>query len=145
MNCGQCWGFNMEVIEYKKPFGQTSFLVVMCLGLLVCFYSYYSFDRDYLFTPRPILASLFIPFAVAAVTIGVKKITFDGKQLRIQYGFGYRRIYPIEEIEKITFEDRPEYSGVVVLFYLKNGEKFSRGLTGGNAKPFAEKLKAHFT
>lgn len=135
----------MEMLEYKKPFGHIIFIVAVPLALLVCFYLYYQLDPNYLLRPKAILASLLIPFAVAAFTIGPKKIIFDGNQLRIQYAFGYRRVYPIQEIEKITFEDRAEYSGVVLIFYLKNGKKFSRGITGSDVKPFAQKLSDYFT
>ena len=135
----------MEILEYKKPFGQTTFLVVMCSLMLLVYWIYYQIDPNLLLTPKPILAAPFIPFALLAMTIGVKKITYDGQQLRIQYGFGYRRKYSIQEIEKITFEDRAEYSGAVLIFYLKNGTKFSRGITGSKAKSFAQELQAHFT
>lgn len=145
MSCGPCWEFDMETIEYKKPFGQTVFLVTMCTAMLFLFWFYYNFDREYLFTPRPILASLFLPLALIALTIGVKKITFDGASLRIVYGFGYSRTYPIQDIEKISFRDNEPGKPVAILVYLKNGEKFSRGLTGQNAHDFAQKMKPYFT
>jgi hypothetical protein len=135
----------MPTIQYVKPVRDNLFLVGLVAAISLLFWFYFKFNPLRLLSIDAFGAAGLILFALVALTIGIRKITYDGNTLVLRYSFWYTRKYQAREIEKITFLDRAEYSGVVLLIIFKNGEKFSRGITGSNAKPFAEKLCAYFT
>lgn len=144
-NYGRYLEFSMETIQYTKPVRDNLFLVAMVLVICLAFWFYFKFNPIRLISIDAFGAAGFILFALVALTVGIRKITYDGNTLVLRYSFWYTRKYQAREIEKIAFLDRAEYSGVVLLVILKNGEKFSRGIIGSSAKPFAEKLCAYFT
>lgn len=112
--------------------------------VLITFWLYSILNPIRLLSIDAIGAGLFVVLCGLTFFIGVRKIKYDGKSVTFIYGFGYRRKFFVSEIQKIEFQDR-EQNTVVLLVYFKNGEKFSRGITGIKAKPFAEKLSALFT
>lgn len=113
-------------------------------AVVVVFWFYTIFNPARLYTIQAFGAILFIPFVLGALIIGPTKITFDGKELRIFYLLWKTRTYACTDITKIT-QHRTLNGAVTLCFYLKNGEKFSRGITGKQVYEFADALCAQFT
>lgn len=99
------------------------------------------FIPNILWYPGAICAMVMLFGSVLVLFIGVNKMTYDGRVLVITYGFGYKREIATQEIKNISFKNRGK-NNAILLVYLKNGENFSRGLTGKNAEPFVKELSA---
>lgn len=134
------------MLEYKKPYSHRLFIVAMPEAILFVFWVYSLINPAQLYTVKALGALGLIPFALGALIMGPTKITFDGKTLRISYQLWKTRTHAREEITKIT-QHRTLGDGatVTLCFYLKNGEKFSRGITGKQVYEFADALCAQFT
>lgn len=132
----------MEKITYKKPILDSVFLILMVGLILTLFWFYGYFNPTRLLAVDAIGAGLFVVVSVLVLVTGVRTIEYDGATLTIVYGFGYTRKYSVQEIEKIELQTRPHY--LVILVYLKNGQKFSRGIGGKKAVEFGHKLKARY-
>jgi len=129
----------MKMITYKRPISDLIFLLVMPITIFFILLWKRIFIPHILWYPGAICAMAMLLGSVLVLFIGVSKITYDGKSLIITYGFGYKRVIATQEITTIKFQKKTKH-GAILLVYLKNGEKFSRGLTGKNAESFAKEL-----
>lgn len=133
----------METIEYKKPYWHNIFLSGMVIIIILLFWLYSNINPARLLTTKSLGAALFVIIAIIVFLTGIRKITYDGNVLSLRYGLWYTRKYLVKDIEKIEAQTRAQY--VAILVYLKNGKKFSRGLTTSQkSKDFAQKLATHF-
>ena len=133
----------MATIEYKKPYWHNIFLTGMVVIIILLFWLYSNINPARLLSIDALGAALFIIIAIIAFSTAIRKITYDGNVLSIRYSFWYTRRYQAKDIEKIEFQKRAQY--VAILVYLKNGEKFSRGLaTSKQSQEFAKQLATFF-
>lgn len=134
----------MEILEYKKSYWHTLFLLGMVTTIIGLFWFYSAANPAKLISIKALGAGGFVIIALIVFLTGIRKITYDGTILVLRYGFWYTRRYQAKDIAKIEAQTRAQY--VAILVYLKNGEKFSRGLTTSKeSMEFAQKLASYFT
>lgn len=131
----------MKMITYKRPTSDLIFLILMPIGIFYILRWKRIFIPNILWYPGAICAMVILFGCVLVLFIGISKMTYDGKRLVITYGFGYTREIAAQDITRVGFKKSTKH-GATLLVYLKNGEKFSRGLTGKNAEPFVKELSA---
>lgn len=132
-------------IEYRNSAFSIFFL--FWLSIFGAVWPYF-FGFEQLFPDKILMQfSICIFFAMLCALgwfITIRRITFDGQELKIRYGFWYSRKLHISEIKNITYEPRPVYHGAILLVYPKNQPPFSRALTAAGAENFAKQLSAYF-
>lgn len=131
----------MKMITYKRPTSDLVFLLLMPIVIFFILKWKRIFIPNILWYPGAICAMAMLLGSVLVLFIGVSKMTYDGKSLVITYGFRYTREIAAQDITRVGYKKSMKH-GATLLVYLKNGEKFSRGLTGKNAEPFVKELSA---
>lgn len=173
MSCEQYWGFNMEMLEYKKSNlrQDASSTILSLLAVTIIWLGFELHDQIVMTYIITIFLSLCIVIWLGSSLLTVRKVLYDKQTLRFTYAFGYCRTYDVKNIKKVEYQSRipsksfEKLEGVVkplawselkksdknienhwvyIIVHFYNQKSISRALIGSKGLDFVQKISSEF-